>query len=583
MTRLWHFRSLQAKLTAAFLLFVLVPTAAVIFYSSRAAEAQVEAQAVKASRDVLTQADYTVTSRINSLINASSYLVLDPDVLEILSRLPADGAEARQDQADVEEGFTQIQISILDHRSLMTLVANDGRVFSSWRQQGRPVEYAWATSQDWYRRAREANGHLVWLAPHENYAPQLDVGRGPMISLARLVKGNRGQGGHGVLLISTYLEDLRRELGANGDLTLLNESGTLIAGPRSPIGAEELDRILKGDDGSFRFTALDREYIVHYATVNRSEWKLMRVLSAEELLRPIQAMRNRSLLITFASLGLFFLVTLGIASAITQPLRRLQTLMRQVEEGDLAVRWPEAGYDEVGQLGRGFNRMMTETQNLVTRLADEQRRKNEARLAALQAQINPHFLFNTLSTIRWMATISQAPNVAQLISALARLLQVSMNRDGDFMTVADEVDCAEKYITIQQARYNGSFAVSVEVEPAVQQCQTLRLVLQPLVENAIIHGLAGLPEPGTLAVRARAVDDRLLLEVADTGTGMSAEQVELLLQARDNQARARFSGIGLANVHERLRLHFGPSYGLQIESQEGRGTVVRVWQPLQQR
>jgi two-component system sensor histidine kinase YesM len=209
----------------------------------------------------------------------------------------------------------------------------------------------------------------------------------------------------------------------------------------------------------------------------------------------------------------------------------------------------------------------------------EQEAKRKSEMKALQAQINPHFLYNTLDSIVWMAETNNS-EVVTMTEALARLFRITLSRGEDQITLEQELEHVRNYLIIQSLRYINKFDYELDAEESLLQNKVLKLILQPLVENSIYHGIKNKRQKGHIRITARAEHGRLLILVQDDGIGMSPEKAATILQSAASDHKDRFSGIGVRNVHERIQLYYGPEYGLQFESKPGEGTTVKVWLPL---
>ena len=205
--------------------------------------------------------------------------------------------------------------------------------------------------------------------------------------------------------------------------------------------------------------------------------------------------------------------------------------------------------------------------------------EKESELRALQAQINPHFLYNTLDIIVWMIENEQKTEAVKVVTALARFFRISLSRGKSLITVKDELEHVRNYLMIQQMRFKNKFTYTIESDDEVLELASLKLMLQPLVENAIYHGMEYMDGDGEIFVRAWQEEKELYLEVRDNGLGMTEEQVESLFTDTAHVASKRGSGIGVRNVNERIKLYFGAEYGLSIESEPDEGTAVKIHLP----
>ncbi|MCL6547651.1 MAG: sensor histidine kinase, partial [Alicyclobacillus sp.] len=216
---------------------------------------------------------------------------------------------------------------------------------------------------------------------------------------------------------------------------------------------------------------------------------------------------------------------------------------------------------------------------LFNQVEEEGRRKRQAELAALQAQINPHFLYNTLNGVRWLVLMGEEPaRVGQVITSLVKLLQNTLGKDEEFHPLAEEIELVKSYLTIQEMRYRDKFKVEYALDAEVMKAPIPRLILQPLVENAIFHGIEPGKRPGTIRIAACKDTGRLRIEVSDDGVGIPSEILSNLFTG-DQKPRKSFSGIGLRNVHERIQLLYGNEYGLRVESERGHGTRIIMLLP----
>ena len=276
------------------------------------------------------------------------------------------------------------------------------------------------------------------------------------------------------------------------------------------------------------------------------------------------------------ALALAVLVVWAIARRITDPIHALIIQMQLVEEGDLDARVEVRSQNELGILGRSFNQMTAKLKTLIDEVYTSQIVRREAELKALQAQINPHFLYNTLDVIYWTARMEQAPKTAEVVQALAKLFKLGLNHGDEMTTVARELEHLESYLFLQGIRFDQPPAVIIDVDPVLKECTTTKLMLQPLVENAYVHGLVGLDRPGSIRVTGRAqvrsAGEVLVFTVEDDGVGMPPERIAEVLNA---EVEPRDS-YGIKNVDESIRLAFGLEFGLSITSSVGQGTKVTV-------
>jgi two-component system sensor histidine kinase YesM len=240
--------------------------------------------------------------------------------------------------------------------------------------------------------------------------------------------------------------------------------------------------------------------------------------------------------------------------------------------------------DEITELGMSFNIMIGKIKELLDSKIKEQENLKKAELRALQAQINPHFLYNTLDTIIWMAESKKTDEVVKIVSALSNFFRISLSKGMDWITIGEEVERIRSYLTIQKMRYRDILDFKIEVDEDVAENTILKLILQPLVENALYHGIKNKRQGGTIRVRARRKGpDEVLLEVEDNGIGFMPQKLaQLRLELEDDSGDFKFeSGYGIGNVNKRIRLYYGKPYGLSVQSEYNTGTRVTLVIPAQ--
>ena len=279
--------------------------------------------------------------------------------------------------------------------------------------------------------------------------------------------------------------------------------------------------------------------------------------------------------------GTFFVVAvvlaLWLSRVVCEPLRSMTGTVEKVGEGDLSLRTEVVTADEIGTLGKEFNHMLDYIEDLIAKVIEEEQQKKDAELEALQYQITPHFMYNTLNSIKFAAFLKGEKELAGLIGDFVELLQASINKKGSFLSVADEIHILKNYIHLQDFRYQGSFQVEYDISEEAYSCYIPRLILQPLVENALLHGIDIKRQKGKIRICGKIEEERLILVVADNGRGMTEEQIRDLFNSHAKKTNG-LSAVGVPNVKERLELYYGEKGGMKYDSSSG-GTTVTVFLP----
>jgi len=261
----------------------------------------------------------------------------------------------------------------------------------------------------------------------------------------------------------------------------------------------------------------------------------------------------------------------------TEPMMKMMSVIKRVEQGDLTARTEVKSSDEVGQLGNSLNKMISEMQKLIDQLIREEHEKKEVELEALHAQINPHFLYNTLNTIKWMAKIQGNNSVSKAITALVKLLRISTNLGRDMILLEEEIDYVMNYIVIQKLRFNKAMHIDYLIDEDCLNLLVPKLILQPIVENSIIYGMEDGSQELHIKISAQQNAGQLTIQVQDDGPGIDPEILKTILS--NDSSKSKFSKVGLNNVNQRVKLYCGANYGLEIAAEIDKGTRVVLNMP----
>ncbi|WP_231570992.1 sensor histidine kinase [Gordoniibacillus kamchatkensis] len=313
---------------------------------------------------------------------------------------------------------------------------------------------------------------------------------------------------------------------------------------------------------------------------NRLGWSLIFFIKESYFYQNIATLYSNYQNVAVVMLAVLLLAAFAMSRLMTHPIRMLATRMDRVRDMAVVPSLPVRRDDEIGRLTRSFNAMMERIRDLLVETKTMEARKKELELKMLQSQIAPHFLYNTLACIGSLARQHRSDEVKETIRALVGVLKFSFDKTTEFVSAEEELEGLQQYLKIQQTRYGDTFAFSSRIEPAVNSCAILKLTLQPIVENAIFHGIAPSGRRGRITLRGEVRRGLLRFVIRDNGVGMDRERLSQVLQGGASaMPKERFTGIGLHNVHERIRLHFGEEYGVKVRSVKNAGTVVVIELP----
>ena len=313
-------------------------------------------------------------------------------------------------------------------------------------------------------------------------------------------------------------------------------------------------------------------------------WRTVGVFSMDEVMSSVNTIVYILFTCVIISLVLVVIVSFKFSRTLTNPIFKLKRLMKQAESGDLTVRFNFQHNDEIGELGQSFNHMIARIDQLIQMVYVEQENKRTAEMKSLQEQIKPHFLYNTLDTISWMARDYDAEDIVRLVDALTNMFRIGLSHGKDIITVKEEITHVSNYLYIQKIRYKDKLNYVIHVDESLYAVEVPKLILQPLVENAIYHGVKAKRGGGTITITGVPEGENLVFTVQDNGAGMPQEKVEELnRRMSERSVLDEKKSFGLFYIRERIQLCYGKGYGVHVESTLGEGTRVTITLPLYQK
>lgn len=459
----------------------------------------------------------------------------------------------------------------------VTSYSADGELLDCWSLDREPKENILQNLSFDLDMARATGGSFM-TAPHvetifEGYYPWVVTMTAPLegggeaawVSLDLSFSG-----------ISSYIKNV--SIGQRGYCFLMDDAGNIIYHPQQQLlyaglKSEDTEALAALEDGAYA----DDTVIYSVASVGESGWRAVGVSYVDELVnRNVNDMIRLSLWLAVVVLAVAVLTSWLLSRLIGKPLRGLASAMESFEsDADHFTYRPVGGTREVQELSDSFEHMVLRIQELMTTVREEEVNLRKTELKALQAQINPHFLYNTLDSIAWMCEQGRNADAVKMVHALARLFRISISRGHELIPIAKELEHAESYLQIQMYRYKNQFTYTFDVDPDCLGYYCNKITLQPIIENSINHGLDLMVDEGRIDVRVRFDGDDIVFSVQDNGVGMSPEQLEAIMQHGPTDR----TGIGIKNVNDRLKIYFGRSYGLSITSEPDVGTCVEIRMP----
>lgn len=487
----------------------------------------------------------------------------------------------------VGERFNLLYENNMDQTDSIALFSADGELLESVpalrvRNNLDVTREAWFS----YTLDRTENQHFFLPQVQQIFESSSDQYRWviPMTRVVEITKGTDTV--QGILLIHLNYTGLKLlldgvTLGNEGYIYLIDGNGEIIYHPRAQLIDSGLEHennraVSEYRDGIYQETFQGEERVITVKSVGYTGWKLIGVAPRQTV--SLNSLKTQLLVVFVAAFILFLmsLVNSYISSRITTPIRKLELSVNEIEKGNLNAKVDAEGSYEIRHLGQSVQNMAKQIQVLMADIVSEHEKKRKQEFDTLQSQINPHFLYNTLDIIVWMIENEKPDQAVKAVTALARFFRISLSRGKSIITVKDELEHVRNYLMIQHMRFKNRFSYTIEAEDEVLELASLKLMLQPLVENAIYHGMEFMDGDGEIFISAWKEGEDLYLKVSDNGLGMTEEQVARLFSDMPHTGSSRGSGIGVKNVNERIRLYFGSEYGLSIESEPDEGTVVTI-------
>lgn len=579
---MYHRSSIQLILSIAFTAVAVIGMlflgmALLLRFSSSANE-----MAAETSQRVLEQVNWSLDSYLRSMMRVS-----DTVYYRVIKNADLEQSGTEQELRDALELLYAKDRDVLVS---LALFDSDGGLISATpltelKNSVTPCR------EEWFTAAMERIENLHFSTPHvQNLFEDPDSRYHWVVSLSRHVElTGGGVIRSGVLLVDmnfSGIEQICKDVSfsdGQGYLYLIDRNGEIIYHPRQQLIyaglLEENNQAAAAySDGTYTEVFRSQRRQVTVKTVGYTGWKLVGVAPTESLRDNYSQLLLFALFVVSLSIFLLVFVNLRLSEWITAPMKKLDLAVRQLEKGAETADFDVDGPYEVEHLSHSVQSMVSTMRHLMEDVIQQEEEKRRSELDVLQSQINPHFLYNTLDSVVWMTENGRTQEAVVMLTALARFFRISLSKGSNIIPIGDELEHARNYLTIQKMRYKNKFSVDISAEPGIEKLYTIKLIVQPILENAIYHGMEYADGDGEIHIRAFREGENAVIEVEDNGPGMSDETVQQLLKP-GRCSKAKGSGIGLRNVHQRIRLTFGAAYGLSIRSEPDNGTVVRICLP----
>ncbi|WP_373233366.1 sensor histidine kinase [Cohnella sp.] len=586
-SRTFNNLKLRIKLFLSFIVVVFIPVLIVGLFLTN----ELRDMALKNATEQNSTNVERVKARTAELINFaydSSYRMANDGRLETVS------THHYETVYEVVKAYREYQVFI-ENRRLYKEISNfrfyidNPTMLDNW--EFIQPEQATVMSE-WYQKAlNSANGKVGW------YFLEDERDKRKYLSLVRKVNFPE-KSSNGILVINVNMEMLNSILSQEAFETMIvDESNTIVAAKSKAwvgmtLGDIDFEQDVMLEQGGSFDTVVDGrasriliEPLVPESSLNTL--RIISVFSIDNIVKDANRVNVLALTVISASLIIAIVLIYGVSTILSKRMLRLSKHITKVATGNLDIMLEIDGKDEIGQLSRQFNSMVSSINGLVEEVQESNRQKNlleskqnEIKLKMMASQINPHFLFNALESIRMKAHLKGQKEISQVVRLLGKLMRKNLEVSSGRTILGDEIDIVRCYLDIQKFRYEDRLEYSLRIDPRVEKMAIPPLIIQPLVENAVIHGLENKMEGGIVFVQAELVGDNIRIDVFDNGTGMNAEKIAELYKSMNEEEDDERNRIGLRNVHLRLILSYGNEHGLVFESVPGNGTHISFTIPV---
>ncbi|WP_236284075.1 sensor histidine kinase [Paenibacillus allorhizoplanae] len=539
-------------------------------------------QTTERTLQTLHAVTYSAQQEISKIEYAAAAVGVDRDILSTATSLhQADESNRFKYINDLTLALSRYTYSMSSQLLAIHFFYKDGGVYSF--KQNLTKDEQELRSEAWYQKLLQQKDNVQFLSLQQTLLYGVTV---PLAVAAAIAPSDYHTLSNIEMIYFSLNEEafdkiLRQQPNDDSTYVIVSKEGQVVTASynwdQSSLTPAKLEQIRGAREGHFIDQVSDRQMLVTYASVGDTGWKAIQEIPYSKVTANYGRIFKFVLFATIAVIVVFLLISFYLVHSLTRPIHVLVRKMSLVMEGELNAKIGTSKIAEMAALGRTFNHMLDQIKLLLRQREEQEQAKRKAEFAALQSQINPHFLINTLNAIKLMALISRTDNIRNMTNALMRLVSSSFNRGGVLIRFSDEIANLKHYLYIMEIRYGNKFEVEWHIDPQSESKYLLKLLLQPILENSIVHGMAGKETSGKIVIEARIYEGSLHIVISDNGEGMTDEQLE---EFRTRRSPHTFTGMGVANVHHRIQLHHGEDYGIILTANEPKGTKVSMKIPI---
>ncbi|MDQ0113515.1 cache domain-containing sensor histidine kinase [Paenibacillus harenae] len=576
MRKQFPFISIKAKMSIICLTVVIVPIFVMTVISYASSQRLLEQKYTELLMDIATQTNVSIDEYLKevekiSLVASfgmnSSVKAAAEDNYPLQEYLRDDN----EDNENTAYGMLMNYIMMKD-REISFYIYNLNGGQDLFVGTDLPYDYSYkAKEEEWFKFFQVSNSKMMTLDTHVDRQTK---SKKLAIAHARKILDMDSGTLLGIMVVRIDLSVIevvnsRLQQSLRSRFTIVDEADNIIFNANTSLIGKKFSETVRPDK---------RDHIIVESVFDRQRWTTYLYMPMSELSAEGDILRQNIYLLAILMLLFLVIISIYLSSVITRPIKKLMSNILLVEKGQFEHVEDIHSRDEIGLLSTRFNRMSRELKGLVSQIQQEEMKKAAAEIRALQSQINPHFLYNTLGSVKWIASMQQADTIVVMTEALIAMLRYAARAEGAMVSVREELDNLRNYMTIQQVRYYNRIRMDIFADETLLEQRMPKLILQPIVENAIFHGLAEKEEDGIVTIRIARGENGFIIDVHDNGEGMDEETLRLIKASLAGEADNGES-IGLHNVQRRIQLHYGNRYGIECNSAKGAGTTFRIGLP----
>lgn len=534
------------------------------------------------TQEMLGQVQKNVDYYVLSIERITDYLSCNEDVLEYLRVCGQLHDKRVQSETKVRKLMTNY-INIYSEVSGILIAPESGMYISNemYRISRDPLK-----NDEWYKIAVQNAPDMVLISKPigRNIRHWQNLSSDDVVSVVKCINDPDTGERMGVVCIDMKIDVIKSiieklTLGKSGFIFVMDESNEVVYAPINKTVYRIKSSWLQTENDNTLYHLNGKEYSIIYNKSDYSNWYTVGVFYTELIPTEVRNLFFIIIIIACIMVVIGVLASTVFTASMSRPVKELQLLMQQAEKGNLNVQFEGGSSEEIIKLGTSFNKMIIKIKDLIEIVYTEQRSKRKAELKTLQQQIKPHFLYNTLDTIQWMAQEHEADDIVEVVEALAKLFRISISRGNEFITLEEEIEHTRNYLIIQKTRYEDKLSYEINYDRALAKCKVIKLILQPLVENSIYHGIKQKVGNGHIKLQIYKEHNELLMLVSDNGVGISKKRVNEINSALAEEKNNTNFGYGIFNVNDRIRLFFGDRYGLTFMYSKT-GAIAKITHPI---